>query len=93
MALIEWDNPGLPVKTQATLLDLNRSSLYYKPVQLTPEEIAIKHRIDSIYTAYPFYGSRRIAAQLNRDEILINRKTVQRHMRELGIAGICPGPN
>lgn len=83
----------MSVKTQAELLDLNRSSLYYKPVQPTPEEIAIKHRIDEIYTAYPFYGSRRIAAQLNREEIHINRKTVQRHMREMGIAGIYPGPN
>ena len=85
-SLIEWENPDLSVKTQAELLDLNRSSLYYKPVQPTSEEIAIKHRIDEIYTAYPFYGSRWIAAQLNREEIHINRKTVQRHMREMGIA-------
>ena len=33
-------------------------------------------------------GSRKIA-----DELGINRKTAQRHMREMGIAGICPGPN
>ena len=53
----------------------------------------IKHRIDEIYTDCPFYGSRRIAAQMCQDGILINRKAVQRHMREMGIAGICPGPN
>ncbi len=58
-----------------------------------PEELAIKHRIDEIYTAYPFYGSRRITAQLRREGFVVNRKTVQRHMREMGIAGICPGPN
>ena len=57
------------------------------------EEIAIKHRIDEIYTKYPFYGSRRITAQLRREDILINRKAVQSHMQEMGIAGICPGPN
>jgi putative transposase len=57
------------------------------------EEVALKHRIDEIYTAYPFYGSRRIAVQLRREGQLINRKAVQRHMREMGIAGICPGPN
>ena len=54
----------------------------------SPEELALKRRIDELYTAYPFYGSRKIAAVLGR-----NRKLIQRHMREMGIAGICPGPN
>ena len=31
-ALVDWDNPELPIKTQAELLSLNRTSLYYKPV-------------------------------------------------------------
>jgi putative transposase len=55
--------------------------------------VALKHRIDEIYTRYPFYGSRRITAQLRREGQDVNRKAVQRHMREIGIAGICPGPN
>lgn len=83
----------LPLKTQAELLSLNRSSLYYQPVSPSPEEVAIKHRIDRIYTDCPFYGSRKIAAQLRREEVNINRKRVQRHMREMGIAAIVPGPN
>jgi putative transposase len=83
----------LPLAVQAELLSLSRSSLYYWPVQPAAEEVALKHRIDEIYTAYPFYGSRRITAQLRREGQRVNRKAVQRHMRELGIAGICPGPN
>ena len=75
------------------MLGLNRSGLYYKPVPPSPEELALKHRIDEIYTAHPFYGSRRITAQLRREGHLVNRKAVQRHMQEMGIAGICPGPN
>ena len=55
--------------------------------------MAVKHRIDEIYTEHPFYGSRRITVQLCREGKTINRKAVQRHMREMGIAGICPGPN
>ncbi len=47
----------------------------------------------TLYTQYPFYGSRRITAQLRREDMTINRKAVQRHMREMGIAGIAPGPN
>ena len=57
------------------------------------EEVAIKHRIDEIYTRWPFYGSRKIAVLLNQEEILISRPTVQLYMREMGIAGIAPGPN
>lgn len=54
-ALVDWDNPELPIKTQAELLSLNRTSLYYKPVPPSPEEIRIKHLIDEIYTKYPYY--------------------------------------
>lgn len=93
MALIERDSAELPLSLQAELLGLSRAGLYYRPAAPSAEEIALKHRIDEIYTAYPFYGSRRIAVQLRREQQLINRKTVQRYMREMGIAGLCPGPN
>ena len=91
--LVERDENKLALTVQAELLNLSRSSLYYQPVLPSAEEVALKHRIDAIYTAYPFYGSRRITAQLQREGVVINRKAVQRHMREMGIAGICPGPN
>jgi putative transposase len=90
---VERDENELPLSVQAQLLSLSRASLYYQPVSPSAEEVAVKHRIDEIYTACPFYGSRRISAQLCRDGRTINRKAVQRHMREMGIAGICPGPN
>jgi putative transposase len=92
MAMIERENRELPLTVQADLLGLSRASLYYKPKPPTPRELAIKRRIDEMYTAHPYYGSRRIQAILKRD-IVINRKTVQRYMREMGLSGICPGPN
>lgn len=91
--MIEWEHAELPLKTQAELLSLNRSSLYYKPVGPSLEEVALKHKIDEVYTKYPFYGSRRIAIHLQSQGIIVNRKAVQRHMREMGIADIAPGPN
>jgi hypothetical protein len=61
---------------------------------ISPEEIALKHAIDEIYTQHPFYGSRRIAAHLHKyHQITVARETVQRCMREMGISGIGPGPN
>jgi putative transposase len=75
------------------LLSLNRSSLYYQPKAPTVEELALKRRIDEIYTATPFYGIRRITAQLQQEGMVVNHKAVARHMREMGLAAIYPGPN
>jgi putative transposase len=55
--------------------------------------VRLKHRIDEVYTQGPFYGARKIAAQLQREGMGINRKTAGRYMREMGIAAIYPGPN
>jgi hypothetical protein len=59
-------------------LNLNRTHLYYQPLPPSPEELALKRRIDKLYTAYPFYGSRKIAAVLK-----LNRKRLQGNMRVL----------
>jgi putative transposase len=75
------------------LLSISRRSLYYQPVPPPPEEVAIKHRIDELYTAHPFYGSRKLTVLLEPEFAPINRKRVQRYMREMGIAGISPGQN
>jgi putative transposase len=83
----------MPLTTQTTLLSLNRSSLYYQPLAPTPEEVALKHRIDEIFTERPYYGVRRITAQLRRDGRLVNHKAVARHMREMGLVALYPGPN
>jgi putative transposase len=88
VALIDWEATELTLKCQTDLLSLNRSGLYYHARHPSPDEVALKHRIDELYTAHPFYGSRKIAALLH-----INRKAAQRHMREMGIAGICPRRN
>src|SRR5258708_7679600 len=93
VALLERENSALALSVQAELLGVSRSSLYYRRVAPSAEEIALKNRIDEIFTAHPFYGSRRITAQLGRDAFLVNRKAVQRHMHEMGIVAIGPKPN
>jgi putative transposase len=91
--MVEHEAEALALGTQADLLGISRRSLYYQPVPPPPEEVALKHRIDELYTDHPFYGSRKITVVLTREGELINRKRVQRYMREMGIAGIAPGPN
>ena len=91
--MLDWGPDALPLTTQTELLGLNRSSLYYRPVGPDPVEVVVKHRIDEIYTAWPFYGSRRMTAQLQHEGHAVNRKRVQRYMRDMGIWGIAPGPH
>jgi len=51
----------------ANLLSVSRASLYYQAVPPTAEELHIKRRIDEIYAARPFYGSRRITEAANKE--------------------------
>ena len=91
--LVDSSGGELPLSLQAELLSLNRTGLYYRPVEPSTEELALKPWIDAICTEHPFYGSRKLTAQLRPDELVVNRKAIQRHMREPGIVGVCPGPN
>jgi putative transposase len=93
MQWIEREGADMPLTVQAELLGISRRSLYYQPSAPSPEEVQIKHRIDELYTEMPYYGSRRMTAQLQQEGYAINRKAVQRHMREMGITAIYPGPN
>ncbi len=84
---------GLSVRAQTQLLMLNRSSLYYQPKPPSQQELLLKRRIDEIYTARPFYGYRRITVQLQQEGWGVNHKAVARHMGEMGISTIVPGPH
>jgi putative transposase len=55
VSLVEWRESEFCIKTQAELLGLDRTGLYYQPVQPSPREVALRHRIDEIYTQSPFY--------------------------------------
>ena len=78
---------------QCELLSLNRSGVYYRPQAIGERELQIKRLIDEIYTAWPFYGVRKITAQLRTDGLLVNHKAVARHMQDMGLRAIYPGPN
>lgn len=48
--------------------------------------------LDEVYTATPFYGSRRLQVALQREGWTVNRKRVQRLMRLMGIEAVGPKP-
>jgi putative transposase len=90
--LVEVDHPELSVRRQCELLGLNRSTFYYEPTGATPEDLRLTRLIDELYTACPFYGSRKITEELTRRGEEVNRKRVQRLMRIMGLEAIYQKP-
>jgi putative transposase len=92
-ALIEREDPTLPVMQQCRLLAVSRSSVYRRPAEVSKEDRAIMALIDRHYLARPYYGSRRMAAWLTTQGHLVNRKRVQRLMRLMGLVAVYQRPN
>ena len=66
--------------------------MYYQPRPPSAEELLAKRRIDELYTAYPFYGVRRMTVAL-QPTLPIGQERGRRYMREMGLMAIYPGPN
>lgn len=87
-------HPVLSYGEQAEMLGLSRSTLYYHPRATSEKTVLVMHKIDEVYTAYPFYGSRRIAKEVGLQlKISVNRKRVQGLMQKMGIQAVYPKPN
>jgi len=76
------------IMRQCQLLDLSRSSLYYQPQPISPADLALMRRIDGLYLAHPFFGSRRLARMLQRAGVAVGRLHVATLMRLMGIEAI-----
>ena len=77
---------------QCELLGISRASLYYQPVGPSDEELTLLRLLDEQYLKTPFYGSRRMVAHLAQQGYQVNRKRVQRLMRQLGLQAVYPKP-
>ncbi|MCA9068428.1 MAG: transposase, partial [Planctomycetaceae bacterium] len=83
-----WIEPHqalLSVSRQCELLGLARSSWYYESGGETPENLELMRKIDEESTPHPFFGSHKMAELFG-----VNRKRVQRLMRQMGIEAIYP---
>ena len=93
LALVDPAEPALSIVAQCQLLKVARSTLYYRSVPLSAEDLTLMRWMDELHLAYPFYGSRRLAAALRRDGWLVNRKRVKRLMRVMAMETIYQKPN
>ena len=55
----------LSVSRQATVLGISRGSVYYQPRPVSEADLKLMHRIDKLYTAFPFAGSRMLQGLLS----------------------------
>ena len=90
--MIDDKHPKLSLTRQCGLLRLNRSSLYYKPADLSAVNVELMNQIRDLWHAHPFYGYRRITAVLQRMGYQANRKRVKRLMDLMGLEAIYPKP-
>jgi len=91
-AMLERDHPTLSIRRQCRMLGLARSGVYRPAPANDDEDLPLMLRIDGLFTAWPFLGSRRMTAMLRTDGLTVNRKRVQRLMRVMGIAALGPKP-
>ena len=83
---------GLPVTCQAQVLDLSRSSVYYRPVALSASDLALMRRIDELHLEHPFAGSRMLKKLLCAEGFEVGRTHVRTLMRRMGVEAIYRRP-
>ena len=92
--MVRRDHPQLSISQQCRLVKLPRSSFYYSPVGIDAETLELMKEIDVVFTKYPFFGSRQIAAFLRREEgKVVGRHRVRRLMAKMGLEAIYKRPN
>src|SRR5690349_13041223 len=91
-ALIDRGARSPSIRRQCALLGVARSGVYRARRPANDTDLLLLRRIDELYMAWPFLGSRRMTALLQTEGYRVNRKRVQRLMRRMGIAALGPKP-
>ena len=81
------------LRQQCNILDINRSSLYYKSVQPGTYDIALEKAVRYQHLKTPFYGHIKTVKVLKRMGFEIGWKKVRSIRNRLGIKAIYPKPN
>ena len=84
---------GLPISRQTEILQISRSSVYYKPRPIPEADLWLMRRIDELHLNYPFAGSRMLRDLLGQQGLEVGRRHVKTLMRRMGIEAIYRKPN
>ena len=88
--MVDTKQPNLSIARQCRLLNITRSSFYYKPHPVKAEDLELMRLIDEQYLKTPTWGSRSMRSHLRRLGYKVNRKRVQRLMWLMGLEAIFP---
>jgi putative transposase len=86
-------NSKLSLKRQCALLNLPRSTAYYRPAELSEADHTLMRSIDELHLQYPFAGSRMLRDLLRQARYTIGRRHVRTLMRKMGIEALYRRPN
>jgi putative transposase len=90
--MIDRTHP-LPVTRQCRVLGLARSTAYYRPAPVSPDDLALMRRIDELHLKHPFAGARMLRDLLRQEGHRIGRKRVGSLMAKIGIEALYRKPN
>lgn len=91
--LLDWEDSNFSIRNQCSILEINRSSLYYKPVKVSAFDIALENAIRYQHLKTPFYGHIKTREILKRMGFSVGWKKVRSIRNQLGIKAIYPKPN
>nr|WP_296430358.1 IS3 family transposase [Roseovarius sp. BRH_c41] len=83
----------LSQRRQCALLQLSRSTLYYRPKGESAENLRFMEIIDKQFLETPWYGSRQMARHMKRQGHKCGRHRVRRLMRLMRLVPIYQEPN
>lgn len=89
--MIEQNEDVISIRRQSSLLGVARSNIYYSAMPIK-QDTDLANEIHDIWQEMPFYGYRRITAELRRRSYFVNHKLVRRIMWEMGIEALYPRP-
>ena len=83
---------AVSVTRQAEIFELSRSSVYYTPRPLPERDLVLMRRLDELHLELPFYGTRKLTRELQKEGHDVGRRHVTTLMRRMGIETIYRKP-
>lgn len=83
--MIDQMRKDYPVQVLCEALECPRSSYYYEAP--TGDDAPLVEALEQIMLRFPFYGYRRLTAELGRQGWQVNAKVVRRVMKAMGVKG------
>lgn len=88
--MVEHGSEAVDIKRKCELLNVTRSTIYYKPKNTEKNDVKIMNELRDIYLETAVYGYRKMTVALRKRGFIVNHKKVRRLMRLSGLRAIYP---